>query len=87
MERDWPARDVATMVHADRRSRHAVTPEGMTKLSAEAGQGDPRSAPATAQPRSGAMRSSPNSNKLAVEIADYLDILRSRARIQTIHQG
>ena len=35
MERDWPARDVATMVTLIDDPRHAVSPEGTTKLSAE----------------------------------------------------
>ena len=35
MNRDWPARDVATMVTLIDDPRHAVSPEGTTKLSAE----------------------------------------------------
>jgi DNA gyrase subunit A len=83
MERDWPARDVATMVMLIDDPRHAVSPEGTTKLSAEQAKAilDLRLQRLTALGRD---EIKAELDKLAAEIADYLDILRSRARIQTI---
>jgi DNA gyrase subunit A len=83
MKRDWPARDVATMVMLIDDPRHIVSPEGTTKLSAEQAKAilDLRLQRLTALGRD---EIKAELDKLAVEIADYLDILRSRARIQTI---
>ena len=84
MARDWPARDVETDDHADRRSApqdHRTT--GTYKLSAEQARAilDLRLQRLTALGRD---EIKAELDKLAGEIADYLDILRSRARIQTI---
>ncbi len=83
MTRDWPARDVATMVTLIDDPRHVVSPEGTTKLSAEQAKAilDLRLQRLTALGRD---EIKAELDKLATEIADYLDILRSRARIQTI---
>ena len=83
MKRDWPARDVATMVTLIDDPRHSVSPEGATKLSAEQAKAilDLRLQRLTALGRD---EIKAELDKLADEIADYLDILRSRARIQTI---
>ncbi|MGA2892935.1 MAG: DNA gyrase subunit A [Xanthobacteraceae bacterium] len=83
MERDWPARDVATMVTLIDDPRHAVSPEGTTKLSAEQAKAilDLRLQRLTALGRD---EIKAELDKLASEIADYLDILRSRVRIQAI---
>jgi DNA gyrase subunit A len=83
MKRDWPARDVATMVTLIDDPRHSVSPEGTTKLSAEQAKAilDLRLQRLTALGRD---EIKAELDKLAAEIADYLDILRSRARIQTI---
>ena len=83
MKRDWPARDVATMVTLIDDPRHSVSPEGTTKLSAEQAKAilDLRLQRLTALGRD---EIKAELDKLADEIADYLDILRSRARIQTI---
>ncbi len=83
MERDWPARDVAAMVTLIDDPRHAVSPQGTTKLSAEQAKAilDLRLQRLTALGRD---EIKAELDKLADEIADYLDILRSRARIQTI---
>jgi DNA gyrase subunit A len=83
MERDWPARDVAAMVTLIDDPRHAVSPQGTTKLSAEQAKAilDLRLQRLTALGRD---EIKAELDKLAAEIADYLDILRSRARIQTI---
>jgi DNA gyrase subunit A len=83
MARDWPARDVATMVTLIDDPRHIVSPEGTTRLSAEQAKAilDLRLQRLTALGRD---EIKAELDKLATEIADYLDILRSRARIQTI---
>ncbi len=83
MKRDWPARDVAAMVTLIDDPRHAVSPQGTTKLSAEQAKAilDLRLQRLTALGRD---EIKAELDKLADEIADYLDILRSRARIQAI---
>jgi DNA gyrase subunit A len=83
MNRDWPARDVAAMVTLIDDPRHSVSPEGTTRLSAEQAKAilDLRLQRLTALGRD---EIKAELDKLADEIADYLDILRSRARIQTI---
>ena len=83
MSRDWPARDVAAMVTLIDDARHSVSPAGTTKLSAEQAKAilDLRLQRLTALGRD---EIKAELDKLADEIADYLDILRSRARIQAI---
>ena len=83
MKRDWPARDVAAMVTLIDDPRHSVSADGTTKLSAEQAKAilDLRLQRLTALGRD---EIKAELDKLAGEIADYLDILRSRARIQTI---
>jgi DNA gyrase subunit A len=83
MKRDWPARDVAAMVTLIDDPRHSVSEAGTTKLSAEQAKAilDLRLQRLTALGRD---EIKAELDKLADEIADYLDILRSRARIQTI---
>ncbi len=83
MRRDWPARDVATMVTLIDDPRHTVSPEGTTRLSAEQAKAilDLRLQRLTALGRD---EIKAELDKLAAEIADYLDILRSRVRILTI---
>ncbi len=83
MKRDWPARDVAAMVTLIDDPRHVVSPAGTTKLSAEQAKAilDLRLQRLTALGRD---EIKAELDKLASEIADYLDILCSRARIQAI---
>jgi DNA gyrase subunit A len=83
MARDWPAKDMINMVLLIDDPRHKVSPEGNTRLSAEQAQAilDLRLQRLTALGRDEIKE---ELDKLAAEIADYLDILRSRARIQTI---
>jgi DNA gyrase subunit A len=83
MERDWPAKDVAAMVTLIDDPRHKVSAKGTTKLSAEQAKAilDLRLQRLTALGRDEIKE---ELDKLAVEIADYLDILRSRARVQGI---
>jgi DNA gyrase subunit A len=83
MQRDWPARDVAAMVTLIDDPRHSVSAAGITRLSAEQAKAilDLRLQRLTALGRD---EIKAELDKLAEEIADYLDILRSRARIQAI---
>jgi DNA gyrase subunit A len=83
MNRDWPARDVAAMVTLIDDPRHVVSREGITRLSAEQAKAilDLRLQRLTALGRD---EIKAELDKLATEIADFLDILGSRARIQAI---
>jgi DNA gyrase subunit A len=83
MSRDWPAKDVAAMITLIDDPRHRMSPDGTARLSLEQAKAilDLRLQRLTALGRE---EISEELDKLAVEIADYLDILRSRARVQTI---
>ncbi len=83
MSRDWPARDVATMITLIDDPRHRLAEDGTARLSLEQAKAilDLRLQRLTALGRD---EISQELDKLAVEIADYLDILRSRARVQEI---
>jgi DNA gyrase subunit A len=83
MARDWPAKDMITMVTLIDDPRHRVSEAGTTRLSAEQAQAilDLRLQRLTALGRDEIKE---ELDKLAAEIADYLEILRSRARIQGI---
>ncbi len=83
MARDWPAKDMINMVLLIDDPRHRVSDAGETRLSAEQAQAilDLRLQRLTALGRDEIKE---ELDKLAAEIADYLDILSSRARIQSI---
>ena len=83
MARDWPAKDVETMISLIDDPRHRMTDKGTARLSMEQAKAilDLRLQRLTALGRE---EIGEELDKLAVEIADYLEILRSRARIQTI---
>ena len=83
MARDWPAQDVATMITLIDDPRHRMTAEGTARLSLEQAKAilDLRLQRLTALGRE---EISEELDKLALEIADYLEILRSRARAQSI---
>ena len=83
MSRDWPARDVAAMITLIDDPRHKLNADGTARLSMEQAKAilDLRLQRLTALGRE---EISEELDKLALEIADYLDILRSRARIQAI---
>ena len=83
MSRDWPAQDVAAMITLIDDPRHRLAPDGTARLSLEQAKAilDLRLQRLTALGRE---EISEELDKLAVEIADYLDILRSRARVQAI---
>ena len=83
MSRDWPARDVETMMTLIDDLRHRISADGTARLSMEQAKAilDLRLQRLTALGRDEIKE---ELDKLALEIADYLDILRSRARVQTI---
>jgi DNA gyrase subunit A len=83
MAREWPATTAASLIELIDDPRHKVTANGTARLSAEQAKAilDLRLQRLTALGRE---EIKAELDKLAAEIADYLDILRSRARIQTI---
>src|SRR5262249_4507567 len=81
MARDWPARDVEAMITLIDDPRHKVSTTGTYKLSAEQAKAILDLQRLNALGRDEIKE---ELDRLAVEIADYLDILRSRARIQSI---
>jgi DNA gyrase subunit A len=83
MSRDWPARDVEAMITLIDDPRHRMSPDGTARLSLEQAKAilDLRLQRLTALGRE---EISEELDKLAIEIADYLEILRSRARVQAI---
>ena len=83
MSRDWAAKDVAAMITLIDDPRHRLASDGTARLSMEQARAilDLRLQRLTALGRE---EISQELDKLAVEIADYLDILRSRARVQAI---
>ena len=83
MSRDWQAKDVSAMITLIDDPRHRLAPDGTARLSMEQAKAilDLRLQRLTALGRE---EIGEELDKLAVEIADYLDILRSRARVQAI---
>jgi DNA gyrase subunit A len=83
MGREWPAKDMAPVVLLIDDPRHTVSATGTTRLSAEQAKAilDLRLQRLTALGRE---EITEELDKLATQIADYLDILRSRSRIQAI---
>jgi DNA gyrase subunit A len=83
MSRDWAAKDVAAMITLIDDPRHRLNEDGTARLSMEQAKAilDLRLQRLTALGRD---EISEELDKLAVEIADYLEILRSRARVQAI---
>ena len=83
LARDWPATTAATLIELIDDPRHKVSPAGTARLTEEQARAilDLRLQRLTALGRD---EIKDELDKLAVEIADYLDILRSRARIQAI---
>jgi DNA gyrase subunit A len=83
MSRDWPAKDVEAMITLIDDPRHRLNDDGTARLSLEQAKAilDLRLQRLTALGRE---EISEELDKLAVEIADYLEILRSRARVQAI---
>ena len=83
MERNWPAKDVESLILLIDDPRHMVQDDGTYKLSEEQARAilDLRLQRLTAMGRD---EIEEELNKIGAEISDYLDILRSRARIQEI---
>jgi DNA gyrase subunit A len=83
MERDWPSRDVAPLIALIDDPRHKINEDGTFKLSDE----QARAILALTLSRLTALgrdEIGEELNGLGVDIADYLDILRSRERVMTI---
>ncbi|HEY5795851.1 MAG TPA: DNA gyrase subunit A [Bosea sp. (in: a-proteobacteria)] len=83
MERNWPAEDIAPLIALVDDPRHPINADGTYRLSDAQAKAilELRLARLTALGRD---EIGDELQKLATEIADYLDILRSRARIQSI---
>ncbi|ADZ70643.1 DNA gyrase subunit A [Polymorphum gilvum] len=83
MQRNWPAMDVAPLILLIDDPRHTVNEDGTYRLSEEQARAilDLRLQRLTALGRD---EIGDELNKLGEEIADYLEILRSRPRIQQI---
>jgi DNA gyrase subunit A len=83
MERHWPAATARALFDLIDDPRHRLLPDGTARLSLEQAKAilDLRLQRLTALGRD---EINAEMDKLAEEIADYLDILRSRARIQAI---
>lgn len=83
MERDWPAKDIEALILLIADPRHTIGVDGTYRLSDEQARAilELRLARLTALGRD---EIADELEKLAAEIRDYLDILASRARIQTI---
>jgi DNA gyrase subunit A len=83
MARDWPAATARALFELIDDPRHRLAPDGTARLSLEQAKAilDLRLQRLTALGRD---EINAEMDKLAEEIADYLEILRSRARIQAI---
>jgi DNA gyrase subunit A len=83
MDRDWPAEDIAPLIALVDDPRHPINADGTYRLSDAQAKAilELRLARLTALGRD---EIGDELQKLATEIADYLDILRSRIRIQSI---
>ncbi len=83
LARDWPADDIAPLIALVDDPRHPINPDGTYRLSDAQAKAilELRLARLTALGRD---EIGDELEKLAKEIADYLDILRSRIRIQAI---
>jgi DNA gyrase subunit A len=83
MGRDWPAQDIAPLIALVDDPRHRINDDGTYRLSEAQARAilDLRLQRLTALGRD---EIGEELQKLAAEISDYLDILRSRVRIRTI---
>ena len=86
MGRDWPAKDVAPLIALIDDPRHRLQADGTYRLSDAQARAilELRLARLTALGRD---EIAGELEKLAKEITDYLDILRSRVRVHDHHQG
>ena len=83
MERNWPAKDIAPLIHLIDDPRHRILEDGTVKLSEEQARAilDLRLQRLTALGRD---EIAEELNALGDKIKDYLDILGSRLRVMTI---
>ncbi|MGI9513160.1 MAG: DNA gyrase subunit A [Anderseniella sp.] len=83
MGREWPAKDMAPLIRLIADPRHQLSDDGMYRLSEEQARAilDLRLQRLTALGRD---EIGDELEKLGAEISDYLEILRSRARVQAI---
>jgi DNA gyrase subunit A len=83
MERDWPARDMVGLINLIADPRHKVAEDGSFRLSEEQAKAilDLRLQRLTALGRD---EIADELSRIGKEIEDYLDILRSRVRVQAI---
>jgi DNA gyrase subunit A len=83
MARDWPAKDMAPLIELIADPRHRLSADGTYRLSEEQARAilDLRLQRLTALGRDEVAE---ELTRLGTEIADYLEILRSRARVRTI---
>ncbi len=83
MGREWPAKDMAPLIRLIADPRHQLSEDGMYRLSEEQARAilDLRLQRLTALGRD---EIADELEKLGAEISDYLEILRSRARVQAI---
>ncbi|MBY0559148.1 DNA gyrase subunit A [Hyphomicrobium sp.] len=86
MARDWPAKDMTSLILLIADPRHTVGPEGTYRLSEEQAKAilELRLARLTALGRD---EIADELNKIAIEIREYLEILASRARVVEIVKG
>ncbi len=86
MARDWPAKDMTSLILLIADPRHTVSSEGSYRLSEEQAKAilELRLARLTALGRD---EIADELNKIATEIRDYLEILASRARVVEIVKG
>jgi DNA gyrase subunit A len=86
MGRDWPAHDIAPLIALVDDPRHKINEDGTYRLSETQARAilDLRLQRLTALGRD---EIGDELSRLAAEISDYLDILRSRARIMAIIKG
>ena len=86
MGRDWPAHDIAPLIALVDDPRHKINDDGTYRLSETQARAilDLRLQRLTALGRD---EIGDELSRLAAEISDYLDILRSRARIMAIIKG
>ena len=83
MGREWPAKDMAPLIRLIADPRHQLSEDGLYRLSEEQARAilELRLQRLTAL---GQDEIGEELEKLGAEISEYLDILRSRARVQTI---
>lgn len=80
MDRDWPAKDVAPLIALIDDPRHKISEDGTFRLSDEQARAIP-ALDAGAADGAGARRNRRRTQRLGADIAEYLDILRSRERV------